>query len=89
PDWLLVRIRATGVNRAELRSRAGAPAFKAEFGIFMEYYHEDPPKILGEEVISKVVETGPGTGFKLGEKVAASHYSGGKAYNSSYAEYTV
>ena len=45
PDWVLVRVKAAGLNRAELRSRNGEKP-GPEFGIFQAEYHEDPPKVL-------------------------------------------
>ena len=48
PDWVLVRIKAAGLNRAELRSRNGAKPAVPEFGIFQADYHEDPPKASPE-----------------------------------------
>ncbi|KAM5346058.1 hypothetical protein ACJ41O_009063 [Fusarium nematophilum] len=89
PDWVLVRVRATGINRAELRARTGAPAFKGEFNIFQQYYRKEPPKILGEELVGEVVDAGSTSGFKVGDKVAAANYGGGKAHDGSYAEFAV
>ena len=44
-DWVLVRVKAAGLNRAELRGRNGEPPASGEFGIFISEYHEDPPKV--------------------------------------------
>ncbi|KAF6228553.1 hypothetical protein HO173_011855 [Letharia columbiana] len=44
-DWVLARVRAAGLNRAELRGRNGDAPAPAEFGIFTSEYHEDPPKV--------------------------------------------
>ena len=43
--WVLVRVKAAGLNRAELRSRNGDTPGLGEFGIFQSEYHEDPPKV--------------------------------------------
>ena len=84
PDWVLVRVYAAGLNRAELRSRAGAVPFPPEFNIWIDEYHQDPPKILGEEFVGVVEEPGSATAFKKGDKVAGWIYGGGKAYDGGY-----
>jgi NADPH2:quinone reductase len=90
PDWLLVRVRAAGLNRAELRGRAGERPAPPEFGMFADEYHEDPPRILGEEFVGEVAETGANCDeFKQGDTVAGWVYGGGKAYDGAYAEYTL
>ncbi|KAB2573841.1 putative zinc-type alcohol dehydrogenase-like protein YogA [Lasiodiplodia theobromae] len=89
PDWILVRVHAAGLNRAELRGRAGHTPFLPEFNIFQSEYHADPPAILGEEFVGEVAEAGATTGFEPGEKVAGFIYGGGKAYDGAYAQYTV
>ncbi|KAF4983615.1 hypothetical protein FZEAL_1024 [Fusarium zealandicum] len=89
PDWVLVRVRATGINRAELRARSGAPSFEGEFNIFQQYYRKEPPSILGEELVGEVVDAGLASGFKVGDKVAAANHGGGKAHDGGYAEYAV
>jgi len=89
PDWVLVRIYATGLNRAELRARNAEPVSPHEFGMFIDDFHNDCPKIIGEEFVGEIVEAGGNTAFKIGERVAAWAYGGGKAYDGSYAEYTI
>ena len=89
PDWILVRVHAAGLNRAELRSRAGAVPFPPEFNIWIDEYHQDPPKILGEEFVGVVEEPGSATSFKRGEKVAGWIYGGGKAHDGAYAEFSL
>jgi NADPH:quinone reductase len=89
PDWILVRVHAAGLNRAELRSRTGVIPFPPEFNIWIDEYHEDPPKILGEELVGVVEEPGTSTSFKKGEKVAAWIYGGGKAHDGAYAEFSL
>lgn len=44
-DWVLVRVKAAGLNRAELRGRNNDKPGLGEFGIFRSEYHEDPPKV--------------------------------------------
>jgi len=89
PEWILCRVHAAGLNRAELRGRAALPPGRPEFNIFQAEYHEDPPKILGEEFVGEVEEAGSSTDFKRGEKVTGFIYGGGKAYDGSYAEFTL
>ena len=48
-SWVLVRVKAAGLNRAELRGRNGDKPAPPEFGLFVDEYHEDPPNILGME----------------------------------------
>ncbi|EXJ87197.1 hypothetical protein A1O3_04156 [Capronia epimyces CBS 606.96] len=87
--FCLVRIRAVGLNRAELRARNAEPVSPVEFGIFKSEFHNDCPPIIGEEFVGEVVEAGAETGFAEGDRVAGWAYGGGKAYDGSYAEYTI
>jgi NADPH:quinone reductase-like Zn-dependent oxidoreductase len=82
-------VHAAGLNRAELRSRTGAVPFPPEFNIWIDEYHKDPPKILGEEFVGAVEEAGSETSFKKGEKVTGFIYGGGKAHDGSYAEFSI
>lgn len=47
-SWVLVNVKAAGLNRAELRGRNGDEPAPPEFGTFADEYHSDPPKILGK-----------------------------------------
>jgi len=87
--FCLVRIHAVGLNRAELRARNAEPVSPVEFGIFRDEFHDECPPIIGEEFVGEVVEAGSETGFNVGDRVAAWAYGGGKAYDGSYAEYTI
>lgn len=89
PDWVLVRVHAAGLNRAELRSRAALKPFPPEFNIWINEYHEDPPAILGEEFVGEIDEAGANTPFQKGDKVASWVYGGGKAHDGAYAEITI
>lgn len=46
-NWALVKVKAAGLNRAELRGRNGDEPAPPEFGMFVDEFHPDPPKILG------------------------------------------
>jgi len=88
-DWVLIRVRAAGLNRAELRARNQEHVSKLEFGMFMDEFHENHPKILGEEFVGEVEEAGTATDFKPGDVVCGFAYGGGKPYDGAYAEYTI
>jgi NADPH:quinone reductase-like Zn-dependent oxidoreductase len=88
-EWCLVRVKAAGLNRAELRGRAGLPPANGELSIFREEYHEDPPAILGEELVGVVEEAGTDTGLRRGDVVTAFIYGGGKAHDGAYAQYSI
>ena len=47
PGWVLVRVRAFGLNRSELGTRAGESGAAVQF-----------PRVLGIECVGEVVETG-------------------------------
>lgn len=68
PDEALVRVRAAGVNRADLVQRAG---------------HYPPPQgaspVLGLEVAGEVVAAPAGTGWAAGDRVCALLAGGGYA----------
>lgn len=91
PEWLLVRVHAAGLNRAELRGRAGEKPFIVEFGMFAEEYHEHPPAVLGEEFVGVVDQAGAACAeaFPVGALVAGWVYGGGKAFDGAYAQYTI
>lgn len=89
PHWILVRVYAAGLNRAELRSRTGFIPYPPEFNIWIDEYHPDPPKVLGEEFVGIVEEPGTATWFKKGERVAGWIYGGGKAHDGAYAEFSL
>ena len=87
--WVLVKVKAAGLNRAELRGRNGDKPAPPEFGIFVDEYHEDPPKVLGEEFVGVVDSAGSETNFTKGDRVTGFIYGGGKAHDGAYAEYTL
>lgn len=91
PDWVLVRVRAAGLNRAELRGRNREAPVPPEFGPFAAECHPEPPAILGEEFVGVVEQAGTACAdqFAPGDYVAGFVYGGGKAYDGAYAEYVV
>ena len=73
---VLVKIKAFGLNRSELMTRKGYSP-NVTF-----------PRILGIECIGEVIHD-PSGQYQKGQKVAAVMGEMGRAYDGSYAEYTV
>ncbi len=76
PGWVLIRVRAFGLNRSELFTRQGHSP-NVQF-----------PRILGIEAAGEVVEA-LGAGFTPGEKVATAMGGMGRTFDGGYAEYTL
>lgn len=74
--WVLVRVKAFGLNRAELFTRQGDSP-----GVAF-------PRVLGIECVG-VVEDAPGTRFAKGQKVACLMGGMGRQFDGGYAEYTL
>ncbi|MGM1065139.1 zinc-binding alcohol dehydrogenase family protein [Saccharothrix sp. Mg75] len=74
PGWVLIRVRAFGLNRSELHTRLGL----AEGVVF--------PRVPGIEATGVVVE---GDGFTPGQQVAAMMGGMGRVFDGGYAEYTL
>ena len=75
PGWVLIRVRAFGLNRSELQTRMG---FAAEVTF---------PRVLGIEATG-TVESCPGGEFTAGQQVVAMMGGMGRRYDGGYAEYT-
>ncbi len=76
PGWVLIRVRAFGLNRSELFTRQGhSPNVRF-------------PRVLGIEAVGEVVEA-PGGGFAPGDKVATAMGGMGRAFDGGYADYTL
>ena len=73
--WVLIAVKAFGLNRSELHSRQGL----AEGMTW--------PRVLGIEATG-VVEECPGGEFKPGQQVAALMGGMGRRFDGGYAEYT-
>lgn len=78
PGEILVRMRTTGVNLADVLIRENKYAFTPAL-----------PVVLGSETAGDVVELGSGvSGFEIGDRIAAPTFASG-AYFGGYAEYVV
>ena len=73
--WVLIQVRAFGLNRSELHTRLGL----AEGVTF--------PRVLGIEAAGTVVSA-PGTDLQRGQQVAAMMGGMGRTVDGGYAEYT-
>ncbi len=73
--WVLIKIKAFGLNRSELFTRQGhSPNVKF-------------PRILGIEAVG-VVEEAPVGEFQPGQTVATAMGGMGRQFDGGYAEYT-
>jgi NADPH:quinone reductase-like Zn-dependent oxidoreductase len=75
PGWVLIRVKAFGLNRSELFTRQGLSP-----GVSF-------PRVLGIEAVG-VVEQTPGGEFKPGQIVATAMGGMGRTFDGGYAEYT-
>ena len=75
PGWVLIKVRAFGLNRSELHTRLGL----AEGVTF--------PRVLGIEATG-VVEACPGGEFAEGKQVMTMMGNMGRTFDGGYAEYT-
>ncbi len=74
--WVLIRVKAFGLNRSELFTRRGDSP-----GV-------DFPRIQGIECVG-IVDDDPSNTFKKGQQVAAIMGGMGRFYNGGYAEYVL
>ena len=77
PGWILVRVRAFGLNRAELITRAGGSGDAVRF-----------PRVLGIECAGEVVDA-PGSDLKPGQRVLAAMGGMGRDYDGGYQQYAL
>jgi NADPH:quinone reductase len=75
PGWVLIRVKAFGLNRSELHTRLGL----AEGVTF--------PRVLGIEATG-IVAAAPGGEFPVGQQVATMMGGMGRTFDGGYAEYT-
>lgn len=75
PGWVLIKVKAFGLNRSELFTRQGhSPTVKF-------------PRILGIEAVG-IVDEAPRGEFAPGQTVATAMGGMGRQFDGSYAEYT-
>jgi len=75
PGWVLIQVKAFGLNRSELHTRLGL----AQGVIF--------PRVLGIEATG-IVAACPGGEFDIGQQVMAMMGGMGRTFDGGYAEYT-
>jgi NADPH:quinone reductase len=75
PGWVLIRVKAFGLNRSELHTRLGLAV-----GVTF-------PRVLGIEATG-VVAACPGGEFADGQQVVAMMGGMGRTFDGGYAEYT-
>jgi NADPH:quinone reductase-like Zn-dependent oxidoreductase len=76
PGWVLIRVKAFGLNRSELFTRRGYSGDAVTF-----------PRVLGIEAAGVVAEA-PGGEFALGQQVVTLMGGMGRRFDGGYAEYT-
>jgi NADPH2:quinone reductase len=75
PGWVLIQVKAFGINRSELHTRLGL-AHGVTF-----------PRVLGIEA-SGIVADAPGGEFEAGQQVATMMGGMGRIFDGGYAEFT-
>lgn len=78
PGWVLIQIKAFGLNRSELMMR--------EYEANASYIQL--PRILGIECVGEIAD-GSDSVFRKGQKVVALMGGMGRSFDGSYAEYTL
>jgi NADPH:quinone reductase-like Zn-dependent oxidoreductase len=77
PGWVLIRVKAFGLNRSEMFTRQGHSGAKVVF-----------PRVLGIECVG-IVEEALGSDLAPGQTVAAVMGGLGRTYDGGYAEFTL
>src|SRR5437870_7981355 len=75
PGWVLIRVKAFGINRSELHTRLGLAQ-----GVTF-------PRVLGIEAAGVVAQC-PGAEFPIGQQVVAMMGGMGRTFDGGYADYT-
>src|SRR5438270_4058654 len=75
PGWVLIEVKAFGLNRSELHTRQGLAS-----GVTF-------PRVLGIEAAGVVAQC-PGREFPVGQQVATMMGGMGRTFDGGYAEYT-
>jgi NADPH2:quinone reductase len=77
PGWVLVRVRAFGLNRSELITRAGGSGDAVKF-----------PRVLGIECVGEVAD-GSDTGVAPGTTIVAAMGGMGRDFDGGYEDYAL
>ncbi len=78
PDWVLVKIKAFGINHSEVLLR--------EFEVSQDYISK--PIVPGIECVGEIAEPGD-SGSRKGQRVIALMGGMGRSFDGSYAEYAL
>jgi NADPH2:quinone reductase len=77
PGWVLVRVRAFGLNRAEIITRSGGSGDAVKF-----------PRVIGIECVGEVADA-PDGDLRPGQVVVAAMGEMGRAFDGGYQEYVL
>lgn len=77
PGWVLVRVRAFGLNRAELITRSGGSGDAVTF-----------PRVIGIECAGEVVDASD-SDLNVGQAVVAAMGEMGRAFDGGYQQYAL
>ncbi|MBD5316512.1 MAG: zinc-binding dehydrogenase [Bacteroides sp.] len=78
PGWVLIKVRAFGINHSEVLLR--------EFEVAQKYINK--PIVPGIECVGEVIDPSD-SGFRKGQRVMALMGGMGRSFNGSYAEYAL
>ena len=77
PGWVLIEVKAFGLNRSEMYTRQGHSGDAVKF-----------PRVLGIECVGQVVDPSD-SDFRPNQKVAAVMGGMGRVFDGSYAQYVL
>ena len=78
PGWVLIKVRAFGINHSEVLLR--------QFEVAQPYINK--PIVPGIECVGEVIDSSD-SGFRKGQRVMALMGGMGRSFNGSYAEYAL
>jgi NADPH:quinone reductase-like Zn-dependent oxidoreductase len=77
PGWVVVRVRAFGLNRAELITRSGGSGDAVQF-----------PRVIGIECAGEIADASD-SGLEVGQVVVAAMGEMGRAFDGGYQQYAL